>query len=354
MKKRLISLFLIVLLIGSISFAVNAINISDSTEAILNSNPYVQQYLLERGKNADEKSSSNNSQQRTSDMLTLIDIYNSDIEVGNILQKYLLSDNSISTHNYVTQATALNCNQIIQTMRNIETIYEFADESEKELMLSYLLHHAEACNDSQSIAFLKSLNNSNPIQLAANYSYNPTAGVNYALNWWHRFNTDNYPALDRLENSGDCTNFVSQCLKAGGVTFRANWYCYKKNSNNPHPTTIAKLNESWNLSDPSPWISIKPFTSYWYSQVTVKSYNLQQYKDRHAEIYATEIAKGDIVIFKSGILGVNWPAHAMIISDYDKTNKDFLCAGHTNARNYYPILTALNSENYSGVDFYLF
>ncbi len=31
-----------------------------------------------------------------------------------------------------------------------------------------------------------------------------------------------------------------------------------------------------------------------------------------------------------------------------------LCAGHTIARNYHPLLTALRDGTYSGIDFYLF
>lgn len=351
MKKKVISI-LVVLFIVSIPFVAHAVDLASNyqQELMQSNNPYIKQYIEERGILVDDNGVSESTVQRASDLEILTEIYNQDIKVQNIIQKYTTN----SSYDYLEKSTSLDLNQIIDSMHKIEIIYPLATEEEQGLMRSYLMHHAQACEDSQSIAFLESLNNTDPIQLSANYSYNPTSGVNYALNWWHRFNTSSYPALDKLPNSGDCTNFVSQCLKAGGVPFQSNWYCYKKNNNYPHPTTIAQLNNSWNLSDPSPWISIKPFTDYWYSRVSVKAYNLQQYKDRHADIFVTEIAKGDIVIFKSGVLGVNWPVHAMIISDYDGGNKDFLCAGHTNARNYYPILTALNDGAYSGVDFYLF
>ncbi|MEK9196955.1 amidase domain-containing protein [Ureibacillus sp. 179-F W5.1 NHS] len=41
--------------------------------------------------------------------------------------------------------------------------------------------------------------------------YNRQAAVQYARTWWNRKNP-NYPAF-----SVDCTNFVSQCLRAGGA-----------------------------------------------------------------------------------------------------------------------------------------
>ena len=43
-------------------------------------------------------------------------------------------------------------------MHRIEDVYESAEDAEKEAMLSYLLHHARACEDPQAIAFLESLN----------------------------------------------------------------------------------------------------------------------------------------------------------------------------------------------------
>jgi hypothetical protein len=54
----------------------------------------------------------------------------------------------------------------------------------------------------------------------ARAGYNYAAMVNYAATWHNRYN----PAWPRFDN--DCTNFVSQCLRAGGwraTAFTANF-----------------------------------------------------------------------------------------------------------------------------------
>jgi hypothetical protein len=63
---------------------------------------------------------------------------------------------------------------------------------------------------------------------AATYTYNRQAAVNYALQWWNKAN----PAY-RNFGSNDCTNFVSQCLYAGGWPMKgwnkwslSHWFYY--------------------------------------------------------------------------------------------------------------------------------
>lgn len=38
------------------------------------------------------------------------------------------------------------------------------------------------------------------------------------------YNEDEYEVMHR----GDCANFVSQCLKAGGIAMKDSWHYYKK------------------------------------------------------------------------------------------------------------------------------
>ncbi len=270
------------------------------------------------------------------------------------MKKYLPNTYSVRLTDLTAEASSLDREQVIDTMHRIESVYNSANEEEQELFLSYLLHHARACEDSQSIAFLESLNNTDPIQLAANYTYNGTAAKNYALNWWHRFNTDQYPNMEGM--GGDCTNFVSQCMKAGGVPMDSSWYCYKKNSTYLRPENGTQLDYSWNLKKPkNPWTSLAEFTSYWYPKTPVYQWSKQTYQQRHAEIYNMDIQLGDIVVLCSGVSGVVTVGnHAMIISAYDTAKKDFQLAGHTNARNYYALLTIFAENGYSGVEFYEF
>lgn len=94
-------------------------------------------------------------------------------------------------------------------------------------------------------------------------SYYPSFGIRYArANWDNHLNT--YPDLDYMgENSGNCANFVSQCLVAGGKKYEGAWYVYKNNNSHLIPQNIDELNDSWDLADPSPWISAAKFCNYW-------------------------------------------------------------------------------------------
>ncbi|MEA2075516.1 MAG: PKD domain-containing protein [Euryarchaeota archaeon] len=56
-------------------------------------------------------------------------------------------------------------------------------------------------------------------------TYNPQAAVNYADTWCHVYNSNNPyvcdPYQDYSSRGGDCANFVSQCLIAGGLDLSA-------------------------------------------------------------------------------------------------------------------------------------
>lgn len=55
------------------------------------------------------------------------------------------------------------------------------------------------------------------INVAYASTYNNTNAVNYAEEWALSYNTPKYQAF-----SEDCTNFVSQCIRAGGIEYM--WY----------------------------------------------------------------------------------------------------------------------------------
>lgn len=61
------------------------------------------------------------------------------------------------------------------------------------------------------------------------YQYNRLKAVQYAESWWNSYN----PAYKKFEN--DCTNFISQCLRAGGAPMRGypnrqtGWWLQRQN-----------------------------------------------------------------------------------------------------------------------------
>lgn len=79
------------------------------------------------------------------------------------------------------------------------------------------------------------------------------------------------PAYPNLRNmGGDCANFVSQCMLAGGIHYQDNWYIQKDDNKNPSPLNVNQLDASWRLADPSPWISAKQFNLFWSKNIKQK------------------------------------------------------------------------------------
>jgi len=165
------------------------------------------------------------------------------------------------------------------------------------------------------------------VEAAASNGYNPSDAVKYAKDWWYKTNNDDYPyyteyygldsstnAMNDLEHSpmsgryqsatkrtySDCTNFVSQCLKAGGMI--------EKKSGLLLPYTKS---ENWYYSDSKPsytWGAALNFYNHWSERagVTPVSSNLQA---------------GDVVSID--MTGDGDPDHTAIITKVKSTGSDY-------------------------------
>lgn len=143
-------------------------------------------------------------------------------------------------------------------------------------------------------------------------------GLSYATRNAENYKQRVYPYL----SGGDCANFVSQCMVASGIHYKEDWYIYKKNNNYlafDH-TDINKLNNSWELSSPSPWISAKYFSSYWtqnaYDLCTASGKDLYNGKSTVKSC----IGVGDVVQYgKNTIFGYEGE-HTMYITNRNGNN----------------------------------
>ena len=73
--------------------------------------------------------------------------------------------------------------------------------------------------------------------------YDRQKAIDYAYKWWNSRNP-NFYNFDNL--GGDCTNFVSQCLYAGGIEMNKNilgWYYINLNSRSPSWTGVEQFFE---------------------------------------------------------------------------------------------------------------
>jgi hypothetical protein len=157
------------------------------------------------------------------------------------------------------------------------------------------------------------------------WTYSSTSAANYATQNYNTYNS-NYPNCNGI--GGDCTNFISQCLYAGGIPMHGSWYCYKLNNTYPAPSDTTQLDYSWDLADPvSPWISAPEFELKWYPIFTSDTYTGLEVYNSQSDMYDLSYGVGDVV----QILEQNYwwyeGYHTMIITH--KRNGDYELTYHT-------------------------
>ncbi len=144
-----------------------------------------------------------------------------------------------------------------------------------------------------------------------NWAYNRTAALNYAYAWNTHLRNPLY--ADYSSVGGDCTNYTSQCLIAGGAPndniTPYTWYYYGPNP--PNRTTS--------------WTSVQPFYDYLVNNWT--PWGLWGYPTNFAGV-----AEADLIQYKWKA-GAAW-AHTMIITwiwrDSAGGNSSIYVSGHTN------------------------
>lgn len=149
-------------------------------------------------------------------------------------------------------------------------------------------------------------------------SYSFYDAIAYAEKYYSSYNSS-YP--DWTSYGGDCANFISQCLYAGGRGMRgtpgssaaaqdwANWF-----------STGSSCNTN-NVS--STWRGANAFKSYWQSNAS--GYSTFSSVGPESFYYGF---KGDAV----SLLNSNGSAyHTLIIVGYDSASKDFIVAAHTSS-----------------------
>lgn len=159
----------------------------------------------------------------------------------------------------------------------------------------------------------------------ADTSYNRQRAVDYARQWWNQRNYNgNYLAYD--EFGGNCQNFASQCLHAGGInmdhtgTIDNQWKFYDE-------TLSSKQTASGRSYS---WTGVDMFYSYAVASYKSGLVSLTDIEYKYAE-------KGDIV----QVGAYNHWRHALVVTDVlknaDGTVKDIVVASNTADRWNYPL-----------------
>lgn len=168
------------------------------------------------------------------------------------------------------------------------------------------------------------------INAVSDSSYNAVAAVNYAYTWWNKTNNSDYPyyaeyyGMDTSSNDyndldegrtgqsnpergwSDCTNFVSQCLIAGGVPQ------VKSGLILPHQKT-----SNWYYNDSKPshtWGGASNFYNHWNNRVGVAD-------------STSQLGLGDVISIDFG--GDGSPDHTVIIVSSGTTDSTKTLAAHS-------------------------
>lgn len=328
--NKLVSLLLVGLLLITNLISVKADTITLVTKEDLE-NPYVEAFM----------------QDLKSKNIKIEEILHEGDMTINSLKEYYYLDEKLSevleskTNNvkYNDLITSVSKEDKIKAMKLLSEDYYNLEQNVREMIWGYYDRYAIDSEDQQSIEFYKRISIEIKSLYSTNYTYNGSTAASWARNNYNVYSSS-FPNMNDM--GGDCANFVSQAMNQGGISMFSTWYCYRKNTVYPKPANSTQLDYSWNLADPSPWISAVQFQSFWASRCTYYEYTATDYINNHTTIYTQPISFGDAIVFFSGTVWWSSPAHVVIITAYDTTNKDFKYSGHNNDRLNKPLLDVIN------------
>ena len=153
-------------------------------------------------------------------------------------------------------------------------------------------------------------------------NYDRDAAIDYAIYWHNKFNP-NYP---NFSSSGDCANFVSQCLEAGGFQMNEYWHCYPRNVKEVNPIYALIFNFiKWSYTPA--WSTAKGQYEYLKnSNIVTDEIIISNPEDIAGAINDPEnpVKVGDVMYLK---WNNDYPHHATIISKIENDMIHF--AAHT-------------------------
>jgi hypothetical protein len=149
--------------------------------------------------------------------------------------------------------------------------------------------------------------------------YNGAAAAAYADTYWQRYNSA-YPSF--ANSGGDCTNFVSQALFAGGITMRLS----PPNSGNA-AWYMVKTKRNWSYA--APWVNAQDNSIFALQHLPGVTQVASYYGAAPGQKVADNATQGDIVLYDFNNDGIY--DHEGIVVANDGTSWDLVDA-HTNNR----------------------
>lgn len=169
------------------------------------------------------------------------------------------------------------------------------------------------------------------------FAYNGTKAAQYAIGWAYSYNTKEYYKADF-----DCTNFVSQCLVAGGKKCTAGSSNYNSLSHwRPHLAT---------------WENANRFKKYWKQKIDVTTYKIPD-SESEREKLVLKIYKnfwsGDIIQYS---YSDDVSKHSQIVVGQTSFNDhaSLRLAQHTEGDDQINLLEYLNRTGYKKIKTFKF
>lgn len=162
--------------------------------------------------------------------------------------------------------------------------------------------------------------------------YNGAAAAAYADTYWQKYN----PAWPSFANSGgDCTNFVSQALYAGGITMRLS----PPNSGNA-AWFMVKVKRHWSYA--VPWVNAQDNGIFALQHLPGVTQVASVYGIAPGQTAADNATQGDLVLYDWTNDGVF--DHEAIVVANDGTGWDLVDAHTNNRYHVYWTLAQFNSS----------
>ena len=172
---------------------------------------------------------------------------------------------------------------------------------------------------------------------ATDTNYSGYAAAKYAEKWAESYNTDKY-----YKASQDCTNFVSQCLAAGGKKISSSLPSYEDtNYWRPHSAT---------------WENANYFKKYWKNRVESTGKRIASLTKSEKNSFATQIYnslyRGDVVQYGNSSDDIG---HSQICYSYGNSSSGFatlIMAQHTSNKKDIALHDYIQQTGYAYVRYY--
>lgn len=168
------------------------------------------------------------------------------------------------------------------------------------------------------------------------YSYNKKKALSYASKYWNYRNTAYYSYSSR---GGDCANFVSQCIYAGGLIMDSVWYSKRSKTQikgwDKQRRTENGRNTSYWYNVSAAWRAAPKLFEYLVQKKRLYYIKITSYSQLKTRLNQGVINDGDVAFFADSKNSVI--KHAVIVGRVvnNSSDRDVYYFAHTSNRNAY-------------------